>query len=136
MNTRQDIGTKIKLRRQALKLSQEELAELTNVARQTVSSWERNFFTPKGHSLAALAKALKTSIDFFMEEDVIEIDPERPAAPTPSEWTAPPTLELSRIAQVYDHARWYAAITPPHVRAEAVRILKLTIEALENVNEE
>ena len=54
MNTRQDIGTKIRLRRQALKLSQEELAELANVARQTVSSWERNFFTPKGQSLAAL----------------------------------------------------------------------------------
>ena len=103
------------------------------MARQTVSSWERNFFTPKGHSLAALAKALKTSIDFFMEDDAVESDPERPLAP--DEWSAPPTLELSRIAQVYDHARWYAPITPAHVRAEAVRLLKLTIEALENVDE-
>ena len=58
------------------------------------------------------------------------------AAPAPDERGAPPTLELAQIAQVYDHARWYAAITPPHVRAEAVRLLKLTIEALENVNEE
>ena len=58
------------------------------------------------------------------------------AAPAPDERDAPPTLELARIAQVYDHARWYAAITPPHVRAEAVRLLKLTIEALEDVDEE
>ena len=93
-----------------------------------------SYFTPKGHSLAALARALDTSLDLFMEEDVIESG--RPAAPAPDERDAPPTLELARIAQVYDHARWYAAITPPHVRAEAVRLLKLTIEALEDVDEE
>ena len=131
MDTRQDIGTKIRSRRRALKLSQEELAELTDVARQTVSSWERNTFAPKGPSLAALAKALRTSMDFFIEGRVDESDADRPDA-GPFVWAldAPTTLELARFAQVHDHARKFAHTAPPDVRAEAVRILELTIEAL------
>ena len=40
-----NIGGKIQARRKAMGLSQEDLAQLTGVSRQSVTKWETGFFT-------------------------------------------------------------------------------------------
>ena len=50
--------------------NQEELAYLLGIARQTVSSWERDIFLPDGANLIKLSKVLNTSIAYIMGETV------------------------------------------------------------------
>lgn len=51
-----------------MKLTQEDLAGLVGVARQTVSAWERGTFLPDGENLIALAGVLETSIDYLSQK--------------------------------------------------------------------
>ena len=46
-----DIGSKIKAARIEKKLTQEQVAQLLDVSRQTISNWEKE----NGHSLSSLA---------------------------------------------------------------------------------
>ena len=56
-------GEKISFERKRLGLSQEELACNVNVARQTVSSWERDVALPDSIYLIPLSKIFSCSID-------------------------------------------------------------------------
>ena len=136
MNTKQDIGTKIMTRRKELKLSQEELADMVGVARQAVSAWERNFFVPKGKSLMVLSRALKAPLSFFVEEETAKAPSEGPSSliqetlPT----DAPLAFELAPFAHLYDYTQTRAHTARRGSRAEAIRILKLTINELEKAD--
>lgn len=130
MNTQQSIGAKIRLRRKLLKLTQEDLAELVGVARQTVSAWERGSFVPDGENLIALARVLKISIDYLSQksseggtyqaqEDVIHEKKE--------------ALGLGYWGTVVDRAREASAREDPDEIAEIEHMLKLALRALESV---
>lgn len=59
-------GDKIKiLRKKAGLKSQEKLAELVGVARQTVCLWERNIFMPDIGNLERLAEVLNTTVSYL-----------------------------------------------------------------------
>ena len=60
--TRGDI-LKIKEKRESIKLTQEELANMLNVKRSTVSMWETGEAMPRADKLPELAKILECSID-------------------------------------------------------------------------
>lgn len=66
------MGYKIKERREALKMSQEELAAKSKVSRATISSLENNSERNTSTSvLKRIASALDTTIaDLFFAEDV------------------------------------------------------------------
>ena len=49
-----DIGSKIKAARIEKKLTQEQVAQLLGVSRQTISNWEKE----NGHSLFSLAECI------------------------------------------------------------------------------
>ena len=130
MNTQQGIGAKIKLRRKLLKLTQEDLAELVGVARQTVSAWERGSFVPDGENLIALAGVLETSIDYLSQKsseggayqsqkDVIHEKKE--------------ALGLGYWGTVVDRAREASARENLDEIAEIEHMLKLALRALESV---
>ncbi len=68
MNTK--ISELIKMKRNDLKLTQEELAEKTFVSRQAVSSWERGKTQPDFESLKLLSKELEIDIDKFLWNDL------------------------------------------------------------------
>lgn len=68
-----DIGNQIKERRQALGLSQEELAQRLYVSRVTISHWETNRTLPDVQSMLLLANLFGTTIDELVKGDVDEM---------------------------------------------------------------
>lgn len=64
------LGENILKLRKRQGLSQEQLGELVNVTRQTISNWELNETTPNPGQLKLLSKALNVSIDELLDNDV------------------------------------------------------------------
>ena len=61
------MGEKIKSLREALNMTQEELSEKSGISRQTISSIETGKYTNVlVGTLAAIAKALDTTVDVFL----------------------------------------------------------------------
>lgn len=65
-----EIGSRIKARRSAAGLSQEELAEQVFVTRQTLSNWENNKTYPDINSLLRLSAVFKVSLDELVKGDI------------------------------------------------------------------
>jgi len=72
ININKQIGIKIKLLRVKLKLSQEKLAELAEVNKNTIGMIERGEISPSIETLDKIAKAL--SIELKELVDVSKID--------------------------------------------------------------
>ena len=58
-----DIGASIIINRKKLGLSQEKFADLINVARPTISSWETNTTTPEISNIKKMAEIFGCTID-------------------------------------------------------------------------
>ena len=69
-----EIGNVISAKRKEQGLSQEQLAQEINVARQTISKWELNETLPDIESLRKLAVFLGFSIDSALDIDVDDDD--------------------------------------------------------------
>ncbi len=65
-----ELGKRIKAYRTEKKLSQERLAEMVYVSRQTISNWETNKSCPDIHSLVLLSKVLEVSLDQLIKGDI------------------------------------------------------------------
>lgn len=65
-----EISTQIKKYRNAMDLSQEDLAEKIYVTRQTISNWENEKSYPDIHSLLLLSSLFKVSLDQLIKGDV------------------------------------------------------------------
>ena len=68
-----DVGNQIRERRQALGLSQEELAQRLYVSRVTVSHWETGRTLPDVQSMLLIANLFGTTIDELVRGDVDEM---------------------------------------------------------------
>ena len=64
------LGNNIFGLRKKEKISQEKLGERVGVTRQTVSNWELDQTVPDANQLLALSKALNTSIDLLVGNDI------------------------------------------------------------------
>lgn len=71
------LGEKIYNLRKIKKLSQEDLAELIGVTRQTISNWELGETSPNPLQLKQLSKTLNISIDELLDNDTKNILVER-----------------------------------------------------------
>lgn len=82
------VGDRIKLLREGLGQSQEELASAIDMHSNTVARWERGELAPRGTSLSKLAQALNTTTGYLLGEtdDPAKPDLSRPA----SKAVAPP----------------------------------------------
>lgn len=65
-----EIGSRIRERRSALGISQDELASRVYVSRQTISSWENDKTYPDVQSLLLLSEIFGTSVDSLIKGDV------------------------------------------------------------------
>ncbi len=65
-----EISAQIKKYRNAMELSQEELAEKIYVTRQTVSNWENGKSYPDIHSLLLLSLLFNVSLDQLIKGDI------------------------------------------------------------------
>lgn len=67
------LGEKIYNLRKSKKLSQEGLAEIVNVTRQTISNWELGETSPNPEQLKLLSKALNVSVDELLDNELQNI---------------------------------------------------------------
>ena len=86
-----NIGGKIQARRKAMGLSQEDLAQLTGVSRQSVTKWETGQSAPDLDRLVEVSDVLGVSLDFLLRE------PQQVSSPPSSLLRIP--LRLPRMAR-------------------------------------
>lgn len=81
-----NIGQKLKENRTAANISQEELAKILGVSRQTVSSWENNRSYPDIGSMIKLSDLYGTSLDELLKEDPVMKKHMEDSAPLPRKY--------------------------------------------------
>lgn len=75
-------GEKLATLRKKKNLTQEQLAEILNVSRQSVSRWEMDVAFPETEKLIKLSKLLDCSIDYLLNEALQEeVDPAQGISP-------------------------------------------------------
>lgn len=62
-------GEKIAKARKDANLTQDQLAELLEVTRQTISKWESDLALPETAKIPKLAEVLKVSCDYLLRDD-------------------------------------------------------------------
>ena len=66
------LGEKIAKQRKELNYTQEQLADILGVSRQSISKWESDIAYPETDKLIELGKLFDCSMDYLLKEDVIE----------------------------------------------------------------
>lgn len=69
-----ELGNRIMERRVHLRFSQEELAEMSDSTKQTISRAESGRQEPLAHNVLFLAKALGVSADFLLSGQITDVD--------------------------------------------------------------
>lgn len=65
-------GEKLQSLRKQNNYTQEDLAEIMNVSRQSISKWESDIAFPETEKLIALSKLYKCSIDYLLKDEINE----------------------------------------------------------------
>lgn len=66
------LGEKIAKQRKEMNCTQEQLADMLGVSRQSVSKWESDIAYPETDKLIELGKLFDCSMDYLLKEDVTE----------------------------------------------------------------
>ena len=66
------LGAKIAIQRKELNYTQEQLADILGVSRQSISKWESDIAYPETEKLIELGKLFDCSMDYLLKEEVIE----------------------------------------------------------------
>ena len=66
------LGEKIAKQRKELNYTQEQLADILGVSRQSISKWESDIAYPETDKLIELGKLFDCSMDYLMKEEVTE----------------------------------------------------------------
>ena len=65
-------GDKISKLRKEQNYTQEQLADILNVSRQSVSKWESNITYPETSTIIKISKLFSCTTEFLLKDDVIE----------------------------------------------------------------
>ena len=66
------LGEKIAKQRKELNYTQEQLANILGVSRQSISKWESDIVCPEPDKLIELGKMFDCSMDYLLKEEVTE----------------------------------------------------------------
>ena len=66
------LGEKIARQRKELNYTQEQLADILGVSRQSISKWESDIAYPETDKLIELGKLFDCSMDYLLKEEVTE----------------------------------------------------------------
>lgn len=69
-----NLGKNIQYLRKQRKITQEQLAEIMSVSRQTISRWESDEIIPELNKLTALSDVFSCSLDALVKEDMDDCD--------------------------------------------------------------
>ena len=68
------LGEKIARQRKELNYTQEQLADVLGVSRQSISKWESDIAYPETDKLIELGKLFDCSMDYLLKEEITEKD--------------------------------------------------------------
>ena len=68
------LGEKIAKQRRELNYTQEQLADILGVSRQSISKWESDIAYPETDKLIELGKLFDCSMDYLLKEEITEKD--------------------------------------------------------------
>lgn len=68
------VGEKITKLRKEQNLTQEQLAEILKVSRQSVSKWERDDAYPDTEKLIRISKIFDCSLDYLLKDEIEQMD--------------------------------------------------------------
>lgn len=63
---------KIREAREALKLNQQQLSDLVGVSKRSIAAYETTDSKPRGNIARKLASALQVSVDYLLNDDIID----------------------------------------------------------------
>ncbi len=63
---------KIREAREALKLNQQQLSDLVGVSKRSIAAYETTDTKPRGNIARKLASALQVSVDYLLNDDIID----------------------------------------------------------------
>ncbi|OJV66753.1 MAG: transcriptional regulator [Clostridiales bacterium 38-18] len=63
---------KIREAREALKLNQQQLSDLVGVSKRSIAAYETTDTKPRGNIAGKLASALQVSVDYLLNDDIID----------------------------------------------------------------
>ena len=66
------LGEKIVKQRKELNYTQEQLADILGVSRQSISKWKSDIAYPETEKLIELGKLFDCSMDYLLKEDITE----------------------------------------------------------------
>ena len=66
------LGEKLSRERKALNYTQEQLADILGVSRQTISKWESDIAYPETEKLIKLGKLFECSMDYLLNDDITD----------------------------------------------------------------
>ena len=66
------LGEKIAKQRKELNYTQEQLADILGVSRQSISKWESDIAYPETDKLIKMGKLFECSMDYLLNEDISE----------------------------------------------------------------
>ena len=66
------LGEKIAKERKSLNYTQEQLADVLNVSRQSISKWESDIAYPETEKLIELGKLFNCSMDYLLKDEITE----------------------------------------------------------------
>ena len=66
------LGEKLSKLRKEYNYTQEQLADILGVSRQSISKWESDIAYPETDKLVKMGKLFECSMDYLLKEDVIE----------------------------------------------------------------
>ena len=69
-----NLADRIQYLRKQKKITQEQLAEIMSVSRQTISRWEADEIVPELGKLVALSDIFSCKLDTLVKEDIIHVD--------------------------------------------------------------
>lgn len=63
---------KIREAREALKLNQQQLSDLVGVSKRSIAAYETTDTKPRGNMARKLASALQVSVDYLLNDDIVD----------------------------------------------------------------
>lgn len=63
---------KIREAREALKLNQQQLGDLVGISKRSIAAYETTDTKPRGNVARKLASALQVSVDYLLNDDIID----------------------------------------------------------------
>ena len=117
----QHVGSRIRVRRKVLGVSQEKLADQLGLTFQQVQKYERGANRVSASKLYEIARSLKTSIPYFFQDLG---DPSADSQPGMAESATAFTHDAALPADVLEMAQAYGRIRRPKVKKQLLGLVR------------